>query len=39
MDEETTKTTSEEPTPSFSMRDLDEETIAILLDDMIATGG
>lgn len=27
------------PEPDFSLKDLDEETIAILVDDKIATGG
>ena len=38
MDEETTKTTAE-LSLNFSLRDMDEETIEILVEDMIATGG
>lgn len=38
-DETEIKTKPAETVPTFSMRDLDDETIQILLDDKIATGG
>ena len=39
MDEETTNPTPVTVEPSFSLRDMDEDTIAILVEDKIATGG
>ena len=37
--EDDVKTTTSETLPVFSFRDIDEETIALLVDDKIATGG
>ena len=39
MDEETITTNTLDLEPAFSLRDMDEETVAILVDDKIATGG
>jgi len=39
MGDEYTKIDTAPSEPNFGMKDLDEETIQILLDDKIATGG
>ena len=39
MEEETIITNMPDIEPPFSLRDMDEETAAILVDDKIATGG
>ncbi len=39
MDNNTAEPEATSPEPSYSMKTLDEETIEILIEDKIATGG